>query len=142
MRESLIPRVDANAEQLPRIPLMFSEECSISSGKLFGVDEKRRDANEGSCILELGIFASHIIWLLRTRKIRKAAAAEGKTFDDIAAEHEAQGTPFRFAERKTRRDRKRKLNEESLGRSEGCVSQNREGAVLGADSETEPKQEV
>ena len=32
--------------------------------------------------------------------MRKAAAAEGKTFDDIAAEHELHGTPFKFAERK------------------------------------------
>ncbi|KAK3906600.1 hypothetical protein C8A05DRAFT_11673, partial [Staphylotrichum tortipilum] len=52
------------------------------------------------CLLELGIFASHLIWLFRTREIRKAAAAEGKTFDNIAAEHETQGTPFKFAERK------------------------------------------
>ena len=37
---------------------------------------------------------------MRTRKLRKDAAAVGKTFDDIAAEHEAQGIPFRFAERK------------------------------------------
>ncbi|KAH6628549.1 hypothetical protein F5144DRAFT_594535 [Chaetomium tenue] len=46
------------------------------------------------CILEIGIFSSHLIWLARTRKIRKAAAAEGKTFDDVVAEHEMHGTPF------------------------------------------------
>ncbi|KAK4042189.1 hypothetical protein C8A01DRAFT_14199, partial [Parachaetomium inaequale] len=55
------------------------------------------------CFLEIGIFSSHLIWLARTRKIRKAAAAEGKTFDDIAAEHELQGIPFKFAERKGRK---------------------------------------
>ncbi|KAF3765087.1 hypothetical protein M406DRAFT_222093, partial [Cryphonectria parasitica EP155] len=51
------------------------------------------------CCLELGIFSSHIIWLLRTRKIRKEAKTQGKTFDDVAAEHEQQGIPFKFAER-------------------------------------------
>ncbi|KAH6855117.1 hypothetical protein B0I37DRAFT_423223 [Chaetomium sp. MPI-CAGE-AT-0009] len=52
------------------------------------------------CALEIGIVSSHLIWLARTRKIRKAAAIEGKTFDDIAAEHEIHGIPFKFAERK------------------------------------------
>ena len=41
-----------------------------------------------------------MIWLLRTRKVRKEAASRGKTFDDIAAEHEEQGIHFKFAERK------------------------------------------
>lgn len=65
---------------------------------------------ETSCALEAGIFASHIIWRLRTRKIRKEAKAQGMTFDDIAAEHEERGIPFKFAERKTRKER-RKLQE-------------------------------
>ncbi|AEO54840.1 hypothetical protein MYCTH_2297920 [Thermothelomyces thermophilus ATCC 42464] len=52
------------------------------------------------CVLEIGIFLSHLVWLARTRRIRKAAAAEGKTFDDVAAEHEMRGIPFKFAERK------------------------------------------
>ena len=56
--------------------------------------------HSSSCGLEVGIFASHIVWLARTRKLRKGAAANGKTFDDIAAEHEALGLPFKFAERK------------------------------------------
>ncbi|KAK4229967.1 hypothetical protein QBC38DRAFT_358285, partial [Podospora fimiseda] len=60
------------------------------------------------CLLEMGIFLSHIIWLARTRKIRKAAAADGKTFDDLLAQYEADGTPFRFAERKKT---KRKIRE-------------------------------
>ncbi|KAI1652654.1 PQ loop repeat-domain-containing protein [Daldinia decipiens] len=51
-------------------------------------------------LLESGIFLSHLIWLFRTRKLRKDAASRGKTFDDIAAEHEQQGIPFKFAERK------------------------------------------
>ena len=41
-----------------------------------------------------------MVWLVRTKKIRKEAAAAGKTFDEVAAEHEAQGIPFAFAERK------------------------------------------
>jgi len=55
-----------------------------------------------SCSLELGIFASHLVWLWRTRSIRKEAALSGKTFDQVAAEHEQQGVPFEFAERKSR----------------------------------------
>ncbi|KAK3394109.1 hypothetical protein B0H63DRAFT_36023 [Podospora didyma] len=58
------------------------------------------------CFLELGIFTSHVVWLIRTRKLRKAAKAEGKTFDDIAAEYEAHGIPFKFAERKSCKERK------------------------------------
>jgi hypothetical protein len=60
----------------------------------------------GSCLLEIGIFLSHGIWLLRTYKLRMEAAAQGKTFDDIAAEHEEQGLPFKFAERKSRREKR------------------------------------
>ncbi|KAG7291681.1 hypothetical protein NEMBOFW57_001700 [Staphylotrichum longicolle] len=71
------------------------------------------------CLLEIGIFSSHLIWLARTRKIRKAAAAEGKTFDDIAAEHEAQGIPFKFAERKSRRRCGLAESEKGNGASEG-----------------------
>ena len=51
-------------------------------------------------ILELGILASHAIWLLRTRHVRRAAAAEGKTFDDILNEKAHAGTPWKFAERR------------------------------------------
>lgn len=57
-------------------------------------------------ILELGIFTSHLIWLIRTYKIRKHAKEQGKTFDDIALEHEELGIPFRFAERKSRKERR------------------------------------
>jgi hypothetical protein len=53
-------------------------------------------------ILEGGIFTCHFIWLFRTRKIRKAAHAEGKTFDDTLQEHIESGVPFAFSERKIR----------------------------------------
>ncbi|KAG8166726.1 hypothetical protein KVR01_002415 [Diaporthe batatas] len=56
-------------------------------------------------ILELGIFASHIVWLIKTYKIRKQAKEQGRTFDDMALEHEQTGTPFKFAERKSRKER-------------------------------------
>jgi hypothetical protein len=59
-----------------------------------------------SCILELGIFLSHIIWRIRTRKMRKAAAADGKTFDDLLAEHEERGEAFKWADRKFRKGKK------------------------------------
>ncbi|MCJ1247576.1 hypothetical protein MMC30_004791 [Trapelia coarctata] len=34
-------------------------------------------------VLELGIFTSHLIWRLRTRKLRKRAKLEGIKFDDL-----------------------------------------------------------
>jgi len=60
----------------------------------------------------MGIGVSHLTWLFRTRSIRKEAAAQGKTFDDILAEHEANGTPFKFAERKSRRQQPRQQVDE------------------------------
>lgn len=65
-----------------------------------------KQLTQSSCLLEIGIFLSQAIWLLRTRKIRKEAAAQGKTFDDIAAEHEERGIPFKFAERKSKEEKK------------------------------------
>ncbi|CAK7224456.1 hypothetical protein SBRCBS47491_005557 [Sporothrix bragantina] len=51
-------------------------------------------------LLEIGIFMSHIIWMIRTRKIRKRAKEEGKTFDELAAEIVAvEGDSWPFAER-------------------------------------------
>ncbi|CAJ2499669.1 Uu.00g025220.m01.CDS01 [Anthostomella pinea] len=68
-------------------------------------------------LLEIGIFLSHIIWLCRTRKIRNEAKSSDKTFDDVAAEHEREGRPFAFAERKTtwRRKTKEKPQDEENG---------------------------
>ncbi|KAK8121642.1 hypothetical protein PG984_010312 [Apiospora sp. TS-2023a] len=71
------------------------------------------------CALELGIFTSHLIWLLRTRQVRREAKARGKTFDELATEYEMRGEPFKFAERKS----KKKLR-------------NRELSVLEAGSDT------
>ncbi|KAK3996504.1 hypothetical protein QBC44DRAFT_318028 [Cladorrhinum sp. PSN332] len=65
------------------------------------------------CLLEIGIFLSHFIWLVRTRRIRKEAAADGKTFDDIAAQHEVDGTRFRFAERKKSKRKAREGDSET-----------------------------
>lgn len=79
--------------------------------------------NPPSIVLEAGIFTSHIIWLLRTREVRKQAKAQGKTFDDVAAEHEERGIPFKFAERKSRKERERQA-----GGEEGDVEA---GAVVG-----------
>ncbi|KUI62611.1 hypothetical protein VP1G_09742 [Cytospora mali] len=75
-----------------------------------------------SCVLEAGIFASHIIWRIRTRKIRKEAKAQGKTFDDIAAEHEERGIPFKFAERKSRKERRQQEKDIEEGRAVGMTS--------------------
>ncbi|KAI0384236.1 PQ loop repeat-domain-containing protein [Hypomontagnella monticulosa] len=68
------------------------------------------------CIfLETGIFLSHVIWLLRTWKVRKEAASRGKTFDDIAAEHEEQGIRFKFAERKYSKRVEERENDVEMG---------------------------
>ncbi|KAB5560184.1 hypothetical protein GE09DRAFT_1220840 [Coniochaeta sp. 2T2.1] len=87
------------------------------------------------CFLEVGIFASHIIWRIRTRKIRKAAAAEGKTFDDVLAEYEARGEPFHWADRKWRwgGSKSGEKTDEELGEDEG---RREEGRVYGVEEET------
>ena len=36
--------------------------------------------------IELGIFASHLVWRLRTRRLRRDLRREGRTFDDLVAE--------------------------------------------------------
>lgn len=33
--------------------------------------------------LETGIFLSHVIWLFRTRELRKRAKLSGQSFDDL-----------------------------------------------------------
>ncbi|MCJ1474009.1 hypothetical protein MMC13_002667 [Lambiella insularis] len=43
-------------------------------------------------ILEFGIFASHVIWLIRTRKLRRQAKAEGVAFDDLPEARKYQDT--------------------------------------------------
>ncbi|KAL2128887.1 hypothetical protein VTI74DRAFT_8508 [Chaetomium olivicolor] len=89
------------------------------------------------CVLEIGIFSSHLVWLARTQKIRKAAAAEGKTFDDIFAEHEAQGTPFKFAERKSRKDKgnlEGGKRDEEAGESKGSAMSSSQAPCLERDT--------
>ncbi|KAH8882725.1 hypothetical protein GQ53DRAFT_665395 [Thozetella sp. PMI_491] len=81
------------------------------------------------CFLEIGIFVSHIIWLIRTRSIRKEAAAQGKTFDDVLSEHQEQDLPFRFAERKSRGRRKLQADEEMAREGTPNVSEETEKPV-------------
>lgn len=50
-------------------------------------------------LLELGIFGSHLIWLARTRKLRKELQTKGKTFDEVAAEKKEKGEEWEWAER-------------------------------------------
>ncbi|KAI0399076.1 PQ loop repeat-domain-containing protein [Xylaria palmicola] len=69
-------------------------------------------------LLEIGIFASHLIWLFRTRRIRKQAKLHGKTFDDVMAGHEQYGTPFKFAERESTWPWKRSKADEETGGSD------------------------
>ncbi|XXH05430.1 thioredoxin-disulfide reductase [Hypoxylon texense] len=87
-------------------------------------------------LLESGIFLSHIIWLFRTRKIRQEAISRHKTFDDIAAEHEERGTPFKFAERKSRKQIKEEQNDMEMGEGRreviSNVDQAQEYSTMGA----------
>ncbi|KAH8164452.1 hypothetical protein CIB48_g3800 [Xylaria polymorpha] len=75
------------------------------------------------CIfLEIGIFATHLIWLFRTRQIRNAAKLDGKTFDDVMTEHELQGLPFKFAERESTWPWKKNRRDEEMGRGNDAES--------------------
>ncbi|KAI1157478.1 PQ loop repeat-domain-containing protein [Nemania serpens] len=69
-------------------------------------------------LLEMGIFTSHLLWLFRTRQIRRAAKRDGRTFDDVMAEHEQQERPFPFAERKSTRPWKKSRHDEETGQSD------------------------
>jgi hypothetical protein len=69
--------------------------------------------NIASCLLELGIFASHLIFLVRSRKIRKDASKQGKNFDEVMTEHQSQGLPFKFAERRPRKASDKKADVEA-----------------------------
>lgn len=37
-------------------------------------------------VIELGIFASHLVWRLRTRRLRRDLKLQGRTFDDLITE--------------------------------------------------------
>lgn len=140
-----------NRFQLPKTLLTCLEVCCISFGT-FGFGRPSPSSQHtseydlrgfadlifhSSCILELGIFTSHLIWLFRTRHIRKEAAAQGKTFDDIAAEDERSGVPFKFAERKSRKERHKLAKENkdleaSMGASLGNLELMGENATKDA----------
>ncbi|KAK6078863.1 hypothetical protein SCUP515_04302 [Seiridium cupressi] len=70
------------------------------------------------CVLELGIFLSQLIWVFRTRQVRKRAATLGKTVGDILITCEVHGIPFKFAERGRR---KTGLPDVELGKNQGKV---------------------
>ena len=95
-------------------------------------------------LLEIGIFGSHLIWLLRTRTLRKNSAAEGKTFDDVMTEHRALGVFFKFAERLSRKEKEalalRTAEEGRESQDEGAKTQS---PGVGEESlSTTPKEEV
>lgn len=51
---------------------------SILMGQTF-----RMNLTTRSCTMEMAMVASHLIWMLRTRSIRKRAKEVGQTFDDF-----------------------------------------------------------
>ncbi|KAK7961609.1 uncharacterized protein PG986_002434 [Apiospora aurea] len=83
----------------------------------------------------LGIFASHLVWLLRTRKVRREAKARGKTFDELAAEYEEKGEPFKFAERKSKA---RKNNSSDLEAAISDSSNNEASSREQSDAKKQP----
>ncbi|KAI7773640.1 hypothetical protein LA080_010219 [Diaporthe eres] len=90
-------------------------------------------------ILELGIFTSHFIWLIRTHKVRKQAKEQGKTFNDVALEHEELGIPFKFAERKSNKERRnQKKDAEESAAVEARVEEPSQAAPGGESSADEP----
>ncbi|KAK3388985.1 PQ loop repeat-domain-containing protein [Sordaria brevicollis] len=75
-------------------------------------------------VLELGIFGSHLIWLARTRRLRKRLKQEGRTFDEVLEEKKKDGEEWRWADREVpdlkkmwlkvwKRDEKEKGREET-----------------------------
>jgi uncharacterized protein YpiB (UPF0302 family) len=92
-------------------------------------------------VLELGIFASHIIWLIRTYKVRKQAREQGKTFDDITLEHEELGIPFKFAERKSRKERRARREDDGEGTVEETRTEQALQAVAGGESSADESPE-
>ncbi|KAI0160757.1 PQ loop repeat-domain-containing protein [Xylariaceae sp. FL1272] len=83
--------VDSSGALFSLLSLVVQRSFDVLGGVQYGV----------VILLELGIFVSHFVWLVRTRRIRKRAKGEGKTFDDVAKEYEQRGETFRFAERKS-----------------------------------------
>lgn len=85
-------------------------------------------------ILEVGIFTSHFIWLIRTYKVRKQAKEQGKTFDDIALEHEELGISFKFAERRSMKERRNGPKDNEEGTAVEARAEEPLHAAAGADS--------
>lgn len=92
-------------------------------------------------ILELGIFTSHFIWLIRTYKVRKQAKEQGKTFDEIALEHEQLGTPFKFAERKSKEERRASQKDAEEGAVVEARTEEPLQGVAGGDSSADDSPE-
>lgn len=113
---------------------MVSDERPLISGQTLRL--YHHVDRYGSILLESGIFLSHILWLLRTRKIRKEAKSRGKTFDDIAAEHEEHGISFKFAERKSRKQIKEQ-NDTELGTARREATSNTDQTQENVDHNTE-----
>lgn len=92
-------------------------------------------------ILELGIFTSHFIWLIRTYKIRKQAKEQGKTFNDIALEHEELGIPFKFAERKSNKERRSQQKDAEEGTVVGARTEELSQAAPGGETSADESPE-
>lgn len=69
--------------------LVAQEHFDILGGVLYN----------GVIILEAGIFISHVIWLFRTRELRKRAKLEGIHFDDLPEARRWQWSPTEKNER-------------------------------------------
>ncbi|KAF2655676.1 PQ loop repeat protein [Lophiostoma macrostomum CBS 122681] len=86
------------------------------------------------CAIEMSMVASHLMWALRTRGIRKRARAEGKNFDDFheAVEWQSKGIDFEDKlMRLVRRGGKEQKEEEGFDRSEIDVESETVNQVVG-----------
>jgi hypothetical protein len=50
--------------------------------------------------LEVGIYASHIIWRIRYRKLRKEAKAAGVSIDEMLGMHRSETEQVNYAEKR------------------------------------------
>jgi hypothetical protein len=84
-----------------------------------------------SMLLEIGIFASHIIWLYRTRRVRKEAKEAKMTYDEYISqredgdEHPAPSPPAA-------------ASEETLGTQHEMSSDLEKGLNEKTEAETQP----
>ena len=62
--------------------MLFGIACALRCAGIARTADLRR-LTINSCIIEMGVAISHLVWLLRTRGVRKRAREAGKSFDEF-----------------------------------------------------------